>query len=733
MKSYIYIRRMLTIFFATLMITSVFGVMPAMATTSSRTYTLDADFDEGILDNVEHDTVPDQLQLSEDLVSLPFIWVPNSNEGTVSKVDTETGKELGRYRTGPTSGGNPSRTTVDLMGNVWFGNRDTGTVVKIGLNENGQCKDTNGIPGIQTSQDSNNDGDITGAEVLAWGNDECVLLEVADFTGPRGIAVDSDNNVWAGNYGETGKYRHIDGELGIILTEVITNKPAYGAVMDANGILWSSEFSAASVGKLDPTGPAYTSHSVAHQLYGLGIDANEHLFISGWETSRVSKYDISGASPAWQWTTYDNRLYGGRGVVVTNDGDVWVACSMANSVVRLNNADGAIKASIPVGNHPTGVSVDHNGKVWVVNYNDGYIKRIDPATDTVDLSKLIVGSDGTGIANHYGYSDMTGFVSRTITTKTGTWTVDFDTEVEDMPWGKVSWNSDEPDGTSVTVRVRSSNSDSGPWSEWEEATNGISLSSTPDGRYLQIETTLQITSGEESPILYDLTVEVGNLPPVADAGPDQVVEQESLAGASVTLDGSGSTDDGLIQPLTYSWTWDTESASGVSPEVNLPPGTTTVTLEVDDGQSTDTDTVDITVHDTTPPEVACLESINPPGENIPPAGNTPPPGSQDGQNEDGFYELQVTDTVDPNPVIWLTDTENSFSYGLPIYLFTSGTTIKYAEVADVSAGPSIQEMGSDNADEVDWHILGLGELKVFAKDQSGNEGSVICYVPPPPK
>lgn len=92
-----------------------------------------------------------------------------------------------------------------------------------------------------------------------------------------------------------------------------------------------------------------------------------------------------------------------------------------------------------------------------------------------------------------------------------------------------------------------------------------------------------------------------NTPPVANAGKDQNVEQDSLGGASVTLDGSASTDDGNIQLLTYSWTWAGGSATGVSPTVTLPLGTTTVTLTVDDGQFTATDTVDIKVVDTTAP------------------------------------------------------------------------------------------------------------------------------------
>lgn len=606
----IYLRKASALTFSLVMLLAIFATVPSAQAASEMTYTLDADFDEGILNNVEYDTVHDQLQLSENLVSLPFIWVPNSNEGTVSKVDTDTGKELGRYRTGPTTWGNPSRTTVDLMGNVWVGNRNAGTVVKIGLYENGQCDDKNGNGTIETSQDLNNDGNITGAEILPWGSDECVLHEVTGIPGARGIAIDTDNNVWAGAFGGIGQYKHIDGDTGLILATIITDKPAYGALVDANGILWSSEWAAASVGKLDPAGPSYTSNSVPKtgHVYGMGIDANDNLFISGYTSNTVSKYDISSGLPVWKWTTTNSVLYTGRGVVVTNDGDIWVAATHRNQVVRLNNSDGAIKALIPTGSgsYPTGVSVDSNGKVWVVDVGNEFIHRIDPATNAIDLSKRILGT------NHYGYSDMTGFVSRTITTKTGTWTVDFDSEVAGTPWGEVSWNAEEPTGTSVSVRVRSSN-DQSSWSTWETATSGDSLTSTPDGQYLQVETTLQITSGDVSPILYDLTVNVDNQPPVADAGGPYVGDE----GTPIVFDGSASSDpDGDV--LTYEWDLDgvlsTIESTDATPSMTWNDdysGIVTLTV-TDPSGATDSATATVTVNNVNP----TIESITIPTEPI---------------------------------------------------------------------------------------------------------------------
>jgi len=91
---------------------------------------------------------------------------------------------------------------------------------------------------------------------------------------------------------------------------------------------------------------------------------------------------------------------------------------------------------------------------------------------------------------------------------------------------------------------------------------------------------------------------------LADAGLYDPVEVGPDCMATVTLDGSGSSDpDG--DPLTYDWTWDGGSAEGVSPSVQLPLGTTTITLVVNDGTGdSEPDTVDITVADTTSPAVA---------------------------------------------------------------------------------------------------------------------------------
>lgn len=122
------------------------------------------------------------------------------------------------------------------------------------------------------------------------------------------------------------------------------------------------------------------------------------------------------------------------------------------------------------------------------------------------------------------------------------------------------------------------------------------------GHYL-VQAIATINNNSISTSMSGIEITSGNNPPVANAGPDQTVSVGADCMAIVTLDGFGSSDpDG--DPLSYSWTWDSGATTGVSPIIQLPLDTTTITLVVNDGTvDSDPDTVNITMVDTTPPDV----------------------------------------------------------------------------------------------------------------------------------
>lgn len=468
-----------------------------------KVYTVNSDFEAGQLVGLEDQTVKDQLQLSKKSTTLPFIWVPNSNEGTISKINTETGVELGRYRVGPANA-DPSRTTVDLMGNCWVATRGVSTAVKVGLSENGQCVDRNGNGKIETSN---------GSTALAWGQDECVLFEVSvnsgvtyepgknanDYSGahgPRGVAIDANNNVWVSTF-YSNRMLKIDGATGKVLETIdftpYGGHPSYGLVVDKQGKVWSSGHEARHVLRYNPQDKTVLKIPTKHMVYGIGIDRSGHLFAAGLTYGRMTRINTVTEQIEIDGVSVGKNP---RSIAVTNDGDVWVTNYQYGSVTRFSN-DLQAKTVIQNSGELAGVAVDSNGKVWAVDYYNRLV-RIDPATNGVDMEKSVTGF-------HYSYSDMTGFVSRTMTTQIGTWTATLDGKADNTKWHKLGWNGSVPQNTVLKVRARTSN-DQVNWSVWEEAAKDTELKTTAPGRFIQVESTLQVLSGDISPTLADLTI-----------------------------------------------------------------------------------------------------------------------------------------------------------------------------------------------------------------------------------
>jgi len=149
-----------------------------------------------------------------------------------------------------------------------------------------------------------------------------------------------------------------------------------------------------------------------------------------------------------------------------------------------------------------------------------------------------------------------------------------------------------------------------------------------------------------------------NSPPVADAGPGQLVECARPSGADVLLDGRASSDpEGGT--LRYHWSGPFGQIEGAQPTVALPLGASTVTLVVDDGDVvSEPDAVQIVVRDTRPPQLAALAA----------SGVLWPP---DGRLVDVSFSVAASDLCDPAPQIALLEVASSEpSGGRPGLQFT---------------------------------------------------------------
>jgi streptogramin lyase len=497
-------------------------------------YTLDGDFDQGTLVNVNH-TAPNnnQLQLNTASGTFPFIWIALSQRCTIAKVNTQTGVILGEYRTVADQVGcnQSSRTTVAIDGSVWVGHRGPGGVAHVGLIELNQCVDRNNNGTIETSTAY---GDVRpwpggSPSNVANAQDECILHQVNTdalaFGDSRHVSIDANNKLWVGSFNGLRGFVRVNGQTGAIETAVKpTTCGGYGGLIDNAGIIWSASGGQVGLLRWDPNSPdvpGVNPRCISIPVYGLAIDAAGQIFATdlGSSVRRVSPDGNTIIGPA------SHGAANAQGLAVDDNGDVWVSSSLfcggagctighlKNNLVFVGNVPN------PTGAGSTGIAVDAAGKIWSANLNANTATRIDPTAGpiggaatpigAVDLTVSFPATTGRPLPFPYNYSDMTGAQLFNSTAPQGSWIVVQDGGLAGTPWGSISWNTEaqgsEPAGTQITVEARAADTQAGLGSQsFVPVTNGTAFSLT--GRFIEVRVTLKSAPNGTSPVLSDLSI-----------------------------------------------------------------------------------------------------------------------------------------------------------------------------------------------------------------------------------
>ncbi|ANZ43476.1 hypothetical protein BBK82_41825 [Lentzea guizhouensis] len=523
---------------------------PALAVPTPGTdalYTLDADFDRGTAQNVNHNAPNnDQLQLDRSTVFFPYVNVAASARGTMVRIDVNTGQIVGEWVSAPDGRGrNPSRTTVDKFGSTWLSNRNEGdggrgSVTRIAVIQGGTRVNADGSANpngdylkgpfaYNKCVDRNQDGLIATSrglgDIRSWTNaggadnnggvttaaDECII-NYSRVTGSntRTVAVDAQNRLWTG--GQDLDHELLDADGAATGTQFNVGCGGYGGLIDKAGTLWSAR----NFGLLryDPATATGACLDATHGDYGLGMDpVTGEIWHTNFGGNRVAKLAPDGTVLG----AFAHGSQNAQGVAVDSDGNVWVAHSLngATTVGHLRT-DGTYVGNVPLpgGVGPTGVAIDSNGKVWVTNISTNNAQRIDPDAGPVGGGGHPVGAVdltvdlGAG-AGPYNYSDMTGSVLGEITAPQGTWSVVQDSGQAGQTWGTVTWNTEAqgsvPPGTSITVEARTSNTEAGLAGEtFTAVANGVTFAKT--GRFIEVRATLTANAAGDSPVLSDVRI-----------------------------------------------------------------------------------------------------------------------------------------------------------------------------------------------------------------------------------
>lgn len=388
-------------------------------TTSTTSSTAAADVSSG--DEIKLDVGSPEGGLGPCGCELAYIWIANADEGTVSKINVRTLEEEGRYITRPDGNGNPSRTSVNLAGDVAVANRHGG-LTKIFAEET-DCLDTNGVPGIQTSTGAN--------DVLPWGVEECVAWHTefattnqrpvawiggdvspgnCDSMGQQVWTVSSENPGFAPGTGGAGGVRVslVDGDTGMVDDEVIVPQAdfgggqlgAYGGAVDADGNIYFVHMGSITLGpklgRVDIDTLEYTTWNLPAGVasYGITVDHFGNVWVSSTIGSGAARFD----PVAETWDTVGG--FASLGGLAEGPGDhMWIATEQGAVSVHIETLERGPTFISQQGGGAKGISVDVDGFVWVVNE---WAWKVDASTG------LDVGAYN-GLSGPYTYSDMTGY------------------------------------------------------------------------------------------------------------------------------------------------------------------------------------------------------------------------------------------------------------------------------------------------------------------------------------
>jgi hypothetical protein len=339
-----------------------------------------------------------------------FLWAANSDQGTISKIDTKTVAEIGRYIARPDSSGSPSRTSVSLSGHVAVANRNGG-VTKIYADQQ-FCDESNGMPGIQTS---------TNNQFLPWGTEECIawhkpmLYEsqrpVAWGPGEfdEGSCQWEDEELWtSATNGQVIDVFVLDGDDGAT-KEMVTIQGVlpdyfgiYGAAVDGNGDFWGSQLGWGKlirVNREDMTYDVWTQPQNG-SWYGMTVDSEGFVWLC---SDFVGRFDPSTET----WQTAAVGGYTGCMADAAENGLLWM--SDGQGVIGVNRDTLQVeKQWDAAGSY--GISIDFEGYVWAVAYGTT-VSKIDPLTGQFWTYNGLVGA--------YTYSDMTGYALSNVGSPSG--------------------------------------------------------------------------------------------------------------------------------------------------------------------------------------------------------------------------------------------------------------------------------------------------------------------------
>lgn len=317
------------------------------------------------------------------------VWVADSQNNRVEEFSGE-GAYLGQFGTAGDNDGQfywPGGVAVDAKGNVWV---------------------------VDTRNDRVQE--IAGSEFIRkFGGDGS---EAGHLRRPEGVAVDPEGNVWVADtwhnriqeFGPKGKFIRQFGAYGS--ANGLFASP-HGIAIDAKGNLWVADTNNYRIQEFNSKGEfirkfgsSGTENGQFKSIEDVAVDAEGNLWTVDSNLARIQEFTPEGKFIR-QFGTKGigkSELESPEGIAVDSKGNVWVANSneelysdrieeftSTGEFIRTVGGQGTGNGQFK---HPTDLSVDSEGNVWVVDSFNNRIQVFSPEGAYLDQFGTAGGGDG---------------------------------------------------------------------------------------------------------------------------------------------------------------------------------------------------------------------------------------------------------------------------------------------------------------------------------------------------
>ena len=247
----------------------------------------------------------------------------------------------------------------------------------------------------------------------------------------QNIAIDTSGNIYVVGFNGSN-INKIDGSgyvTPLAVTDALSN--LNGVAVDKNGNVYVTEFNTNNIRKIDISGYVTTLPNTGNNPLFINptniiVDANDNIYFDESYNNRIYKITpdgsinvlagVSGVPAYLDGSGEQARFANPKGLAIDSNGNIFVADSLNNRIRKITpngvvstiagNGETSTVGSLVDGTGvdasfygPTGVAIDSNNNIFVVDRNNYRIRKITPPTGyTWDSpeSSIIPGTPGSG-------------------------------------------------------------------------------------------------------------------------------------------------------------------------------------------------------------------------------------------------------------------------------------------------------------------------------------------------